>query len=89
MFVKSLRGTLKHSVFHGNLLVKRKYDNIAKAVMEDPMYFYDTIFAIEPLSQNCRLLMASLIENKINQVFVFFCLWRKVSSVLCTVYDVF
>ena len=26
MFVKSLRGTLKHSVFHGNLFVKRKYD---------------------------------------------------------------
>ncbi|CAD7939993.1 unnamed protein product [Amoebophrya sp. A120] len=30
--------------------LKRKYANIAKAVLEDPMYFYDTIFGIEPLS---------------------------------------
>ena len=30
--------------------LKRKYANIAKAVLDDPMYFYDTIFSMEPLS---------------------------------------
>lgn len=28
----------------------RKYRNISKAVMEDPMFFFDEIFSIEPLS---------------------------------------
>jgi hydrocephalus-inducing protein len=30
--------------------LQRRYRNIAKAIMEDPMFFYDEIFAIEPLS---------------------------------------
>ncbi len=30
--------------------LKRKYSNISKAVIHDPMYFYDTIFSMEPLS---------------------------------------
>eukprot|EP00397_Hematodinium_sp_SG-2012_P000030 GEMP01000030.1.p1 GENE.GEMP01000030.1~~GEMP01000030.1.p1 ORF type:complete len:4608 (+),score=1069.56 GEMP01000030.1:10-13833(+) len=29
---------------------QRKYQNISKAVMDDPMFFYDDIFSIEPLS---------------------------------------
>lgn len=30
--------------------LSRRYRNIAKAIMEDPMFFYDEIFAVEPLS---------------------------------------
>jgi hydrocephalus-inducing protein len=30
--------------------IQRRYRNIAKAIMEDPMFFYDEIFAVEPLS---------------------------------------
>ena len=30
--------------------LQRKYRNISRAVMEDPMFFFDEIFAIEPLS---------------------------------------
>lgn len=30
--------------------LQQKYRNIAKAIMEDPMFFYDEIFAVEPLS---------------------------------------
>ncbi|CAE7894602.1 Hydin [Symbiodinium microadriaticum] len=33
---------------HGAL--QRRYKNIAKAILEDPMFFYDEIFAVEPLS---------------------------------------
>lgn len=30
--------------------LSRRYKNIAKAILEDPMFFYDEIFAVEPLS---------------------------------------
>ncbi|CAJ1447961.1 unnamed protein product [Effrenium voratum] len=30
--------------------LQRRYKNIAKAILEDPMFFYDEIFAVEPLS---------------------------------------
>ncbi len=29
--------------------LRRKYENISRAVAEDPMYFYDDIFSIEPV----------------------------------------
>ncbi|CAK9097734.1 Hydrocephalus-inducing protein (Protein Hy-3) [Durusdinium trenchii] len=30
--------------------LQRRYKNITKAILEDPMFFYDEIFAVEPLS---------------------------------------
>ncbi|CAE7461731.1 HYDIN [Symbiodinium sp. CCMP2592] len=41
----SLKGV---ELAHGAL--QRRYKNIAKAILEDPMFFYDEIFAVEPLS---------------------------------------